>query len=83
MSNMSYCRFQNTVRDLQDCLAHIEDTDLSMEEFLARECLLRVVAAISEIEDDCQFSKIEWATYEKEGLELREMDEEFESADQP
>lgn len=25
MSNMSYCRFQNTLRDLQDCLDYLDD----------------------------------------------------------
>lgn len=30
--NMSYCRFENTVRDLEDCQEHINDKDLSAEE---------------------------------------------------
>ena len=25
MSNMSYCRFQNTVRDMEDCIDNFED----------------------------------------------------------
>ncbi len=25
MSNMSYCRFENTLRDLQDCIWSLED----------------------------------------------------------
>ena len=25
MSNMSYCRFENTLRDLQDCVWSLED----------------------------------------------------------
>jgi len=28
MSNMSYCRFENTLRDLQDCVMALEDSDL-------------------------------------------------------
>lgn len=33
MGNMGYCRFQNTVRDLQDCYDNLEDfDDLSPEE---------------------------------------------------
>ena len=39
MANMSYCRFQNTVQDLQDCLYAIEEAlandepmDLSRDE---------------------------------------------------
>jgi len=27
MPNMSYCRFENTTRDMQDCLDAIEDGD--------------------------------------------------------
>ena len=36
MSNMSYCRFQNTLNDLRDCYEHIEDEDLSEDEKEAR-----------------------------------------------
>lgn len=32
MANMSYCRFQNTLADLQDCYDHFGDDDLSEEE---------------------------------------------------
>lgn len=31
MSNMSYCRFENTSRDLADCEDHIFDGDLSSD----------------------------------------------------
>ena len=38
MGNMSYCRFANTLADLQDCYENIEDTDnLDPEEASARE----------------------------------------------
>lgn len=30
--NMSYCRFENTYRDLCDCEEHMNDTDLSESE---------------------------------------------------
>ncbi len=30
--NMSYCRFENTSIDLQDCLDHLDDQDLSASE---------------------------------------------------
>lgn len=36
MPNMSYCRFQNTVLDLKDCLSNIDESDLSKEELAAR-----------------------------------------------
>ena len=29
MPNMSYCRFENTVNDMQDCLNAIEDREVN------------------------------------------------------
>ena len=45
MSNMSYCRFENTSRDLQDCIEAIQNhyeecTDLSRYELRALSDLL-------------------------------------------
>ena len=59
MSNMSYCRFENTARDLQDCLDAIQDGEIndlgSQYEVDALEELLdlckNVVAYKDEIED--------------------------------
>jgi hypothetical protein len=48
MSNMSYCRFQNTLFDLEDCVDYMDDDDLSPEEAQARECLVEVCAEIVE-----------------------------------
>ncbi len=47
MSNMSYCRFQNTLRDLQDCLDALCDiegnlSELSKEEARAADSLILV-----------------------------------------
>lgn len=42
MGNMGYCRFQNTVSDLQDCYEHMADEDLSTHEIAARKQLLRI-----------------------------------------
>lgn len=42
MANMSYCRFHNTLRDLEDCKEHINDRDLSEEEERARLRLIKV-----------------------------------------
>ena len=42
MSNMSYCRFQNTLSDLRDCSENLRDGDLSMEEASARRQLLEL-----------------------------------------
>lgn len=46
MSNMSYCRFQNTLPDLQDCLNNIWDDDLSEEEAKAKERLVEICKKI-------------------------------------
>ena len=48
MGNMSYCRFVNTLGDLQDCEDHLEDTDLSEGEERARLRLVRLCRQIAE-----------------------------------
>ncbi len=42
--NMSYCRFRNTLNDLQDCYDSMEEVieEYSDEEVLAREKLIRL-----------------------------------------
>lgn len=45
MSNMSYCRFQNTLPDLQDCydaMGEKKPRELSFEEQIARRHLVRL-----------------------------------------
>jgi hypothetical protein len=42
MANMGYCRFQNTLPDLQNCYEHMEDTNLSKEEERAKNKLLNL-----------------------------------------
>lgn len=57
MSNMSYCRFQNTVRDLDDCKDAIEEAGdldallagLSQEEHRAAEQLIGICREIVEL----------------------------------
>ena len=49
MANMGYCRFRNTLKDLQDCQDHIHD-DLSKEEKKARR---ELVELCKEIASDC------------------------------
>lgn len=46
MSNMSYCRFQNTLNDLKDCHMNMDDDDLSPEEKTARKQLLQICVEI-------------------------------------
>lgn len=53
MSNMSYCRFENTLADLEDCYEAIDDTrfntnNLSDSERKAYEKLIELCATISE-----------------------------------
>lgn len=47
MSNMSYCRFQNTLHDLKDCEAHLVDK-LSDEEKIARRRLILLCIQVLE-----------------------------------
>lgn len=48
MSNMGYCRFENTVNDLADCETHFGDTDLSHTERDARREMLEICKRILE-----------------------------------
>lgn len=49
MSNMSYCRFENTVNDLKDCYDHMDEIDdMSEHETKARERLLLLCKQISD-----------------------------------
>ena len=47
MSNMSYCRFQNTLGDLRDCEDAL-DEELSPDEARARRLLIELCARIAE-----------------------------------
>ncbi len=47
MSNMGYCRFQNTLGDLRDCHNHLYDDDLSEAELRARKGLIKVCKEIA------------------------------------
>jgi hypothetical protein len=51
MSNMSYCRFQNTLPDLQDCynaMGEKEPDELSYDERLARWKLIKLCKRIAD-----------------------------------
>lgn len=53
MGNMSYCRFENTFRDLQDCEEHIFDKDLSESEEKYRKRLINLCRSLAtDAEDD-------------------------------
>ena len=49
MPNMSYCRFENTYEDLQDCFNALDDEeDLSEREQRYRDRLIKLCHQISE-----------------------------------
>jgi hypothetical protein len=48
MSNMSYCRFQNTLSDLDDCYEAMDEQSPSDEELKARRSLIRLCALIAD-----------------------------------
>ena len=53
MPNMSYCRFENTVNDMQDCIYAIEEGDtseLSSSEVRALEEFLDLAREITNLE---------------------------------
>jgi hypothetical protein len=51
MANMSYCRFENTYHDLNDCYRNIDDTDLSETEARFRKRLIELCQLIGEVAD--------------------------------
>ena len=59
MSNMSYCRFQNTRADLEDCVEALEDIDfnldeLSREERSAADALIQLCIRVAQQVGDTQ-----------------------------
>jgi len=46
MANMGYCRFENTLRDLQDVYEHLQDDYLSKDEARARKQLVDLCGQI-------------------------------------
>ena len=59
MANMSYCRFENTAKDLGDCINAIRDwedecKDLNHYEIIALEELLIEAREIIELEDEIE-----------------------------
>lgn len=49
MANMSYCRFRNTLPDLQDCYDSMNDVDdMSEDEQTARRRLIKLCVEIAE-----------------------------------
>ena len=48
MTNMSYCRFQNTLTDLRDCVEHMSEDDMSDHELRARQSMIALCREIAE-----------------------------------
>ena len=77
MSNMSYCRFENTATDLQDCLNVMQGEDeyylnvkkLNGSEKEAMEDIIRMAHTIVEIDEERDISPFfdtEWEEQDKE-----------------
>lgn len=47
MANMSYCRFENTSIDLEDCLHHMKEDDVTYREEKARKKLIDLCVEIA------------------------------------
>ena len=58
MVNMAYCRFQNTLQDLEDCEDHMDDM-LSGYEAAARVRLVELCARIAANHSDLDFPENE------------------------
>ena len=57
MGNMSYCRFENTARDLKDCVDALENgetQELSNREIEGLEDLLRSCESIFQMKEDIE-----------------------------
>ena len=52
MSNMTYCRFRNTLSDLKDCYDDIEDVPTDADEARARRRLVKLCATIAAEAED-------------------------------
>ncbi len=50
MSNMSYCRYENTLRDLIDCYDHWNEEPEAEDE---RKAKTRMLKLIKEMAEDC------------------------------
>lgn len=56
MSNMSYCRFENTFHDLEDCAEHIHDGHFTGSEKKYRE---RLIQLCKDIAEECDWEEDE------------------------
>ena len=69
MSNMSYCRFENTSRDLEDCIEAIENgeiNELNEYEIEAIKTMQYQAKCILEMKDDIEIGIKDSEEYNKE-----------------
>ena len=69
MGNMSYCRFENTTKDLEDCIEAIENgeiNELNEYEIQAIQTLKYQAKCILEMEDDIDIGIAQSKEYNKE-----------------
>ena len=71
MANMSYCRFENTLRDLRDCYSNMDSDDLSQSEFYMRRHMIELCMSIA-----CEYVDILGEEFVEEGMFID--DEEWE-----
>jgi len=67
--NMSYCRFQNTLQDLEDCAEHIND-NLTGDEYHARRRLIELCREILDEVEDVEFDERSDYEYEDDEPEI-------------
>ena len=62
MGNMSYCRFENTINDLRDCLRHIAEDAENHRDEAARQEMLELFRSIGEDYDGdvCEYAHNEF-----------------------
>ena len=76
MSNMSYCRFENTNNDLFDCLNALENNDsLSESEFRKLKSLIGYCQEIIDLNEENNYTEMTYAEYKKEFPAEEEEDE--------
>ncbi len=68
MANMTYCRFENTLEDLNECYENLGIAELSEGEQQARMRLVRLCALIASEEDMVKELYEEFKTAQKEGM---------------
>jgi hypothetical protein len=68
MANMSYCRFENTYRDLMDCYHNINNNDLSKGENEYRERMIKICQDILDEYDPNSFVEEEEGEEDKYDL---------------